>query len=529
MHPIDDATLVIRLRAGDETAYELMVRTYGGRLLAVARGLLRQRGRRAGLRAERVYLRVQGPGDVQRGMPAVHVAPPHRRQRSPDEAADAADGSRRNRSKPCSRPSWRTATTPKTSASGRRRPTACSRPRKRARWSGRRSRGCRSRIAPSWFCVTSRSYHGRGRDKAGGHFERREDPVASCTSGAGHAASHPDRWKPRRAASASKRRFGEETHMTTTPAAPDPFAFHSAPRPALPARRPPPRAHPLEGARPRKASRSLSRRARLRVRLASQAADLRGARCSCSTSVFAGRRPAPRSQPRVRSSSPPIIRLVRLMASPLSRQSGRCGQTSAFWRIICSARIPELAESCFFVDPFGGADARSRSLSGMRAAHLWLRRGGVLVVFPAGEVAWQRDPETDVIGGNRTPVDSQWDSSVGRLALATAASVLPVYLTGHNSRFFYFAGRVHPRLRTVLLGRELLRHRRSTVHLRLASPMKSEALRIAAAPVPATALIREQVELQAHRGHLSDPRLPIRSIAPLSLARSRRCRPPRRC
>ena len=165
------------------------------------------------------------------------------------------------------------------------------------------------------------------------------------------------------------------------------------------------------------------------------------------------------------------------------------------------ARIPELAESCFFVDPFGGADARSRSLSGMRAAHLWLRRGGVLVVFPAGEVAWQRDRETDVMGGNRTPVDSQWDSSVGRLALATAASVLPVYLTGHNSRFFYFAGRVHPRLRTVLLGRELLRHRRSTVHLRLASPLKSEALRIAAAPVPATALIREQVELQAHRGH----------------------------
>ena len=38
---IDDATLVTRLRAGDETAYELMVRTYGGRLLAVARGLLR--------------------------------------------------------------------------------------------------------------------------------------------------------------------------------------------------------------------------------------------------------------------------------------------------------------------------------------------------------------------------------------------------------------------------------------------------------------------------------------------------------
>jgi RNA polymerase sigma-70 factor, ECF subfamily len=41
MEVLDDATLVTRLRAGDEAAYEQMVRTYGGRLLAVARGLLR--------------------------------------------------------------------------------------------------------------------------------------------------------------------------------------------------------------------------------------------------------------------------------------------------------------------------------------------------------------------------------------------------------------------------------------------------------------------------------------------------------
>jgi RNA polymerase sigma-70 factor, ECF subfamily len=41
MQVIDDATLVTRLRAGDEAAYELMVRMYGGRLLSVARGLLR--------------------------------------------------------------------------------------------------------------------------------------------------------------------------------------------------------------------------------------------------------------------------------------------------------------------------------------------------------------------------------------------------------------------------------------------------------------------------------------------------------
>ncbi len=37
----DDAALLARLRAGDEAAYEELVRAYGGRLLAVARRLLR--------------------------------------------------------------------------------------------------------------------------------------------------------------------------------------------------------------------------------------------------------------------------------------------------------------------------------------------------------------------------------------------------------------------------------------------------------------------------------------------------------
>ncbi|MGE3887454.1 MAG: sigma-70 family RNA polymerase sigma factor [Vicinamibacterales bacterium] len=36
----DDATLVARLRAGDEDAFELVVRTYSGRLLAVTRRIL---------------------------------------------------------------------------------------------------------------------------------------------------------------------------------------------------------------------------------------------------------------------------------------------------------------------------------------------------------------------------------------------------------------------------------------------------------------------------------------------------------
>jgi RNA polymerase sigma-70 factor (ECF subfamily) len=37
---VDEATLLARLRAGDEAAYEVLVRTYSGRLLAVTRRIL---------------------------------------------------------------------------------------------------------------------------------------------------------------------------------------------------------------------------------------------------------------------------------------------------------------------------------------------------------------------------------------------------------------------------------------------------------------------------------------------------------
>lgn len=153
------------------------------------------------------------------------------------------------------------------------------------------------------------------------------------------------------------------------------------------------------------------------------------------------------------------------------------------------ARIPQLRESCFFVDPFGGAAAASRSRAGLRAAHLWLRGGGALVAFPAGEVAHQR-------GTNGTPADSPWRDTVGRLALRTGAQVLPAFLAGSNSGLFYAAGRVHPLLRTLLLGRELLhqRSRRLTVRFGQAiSPGELEPLSGGDA-ASATAVMREAVE-----------------------------------
>ncbi len=128
------------------------------------------------------------------------------------------------------------------------------------------------------------------------------------------------------------------------------------------------------------------------------------------------------------------------------------------------ARIPELRDCCLFVDPFDGPGAEARNRAGLRAAHLWLRGGGALIVFPAGEVA-----HAPAVDGELA--DSEWKPAMSRLALAIGAAVIPAFIGGRNSQAFYAAGRLHPALRTLLLPRELLKKRGSTIGVRLGAPL----------------------------------------------------------
>jgi 1-acyl-sn-glycerol-3-phosphate acyltransferase len=51
------------------------------------------------------------------------------------------------------------------------------------------------------------------------------------------------------------------------------------------------------------------------------------------------------------------------------------------------AGIPELQPSCIFVDPFGGEKSRETNLAAVREALTCLCSGGMLGIFPAGEVS----------------------------------------------------------------------------------------------------------------------------------------------
>jgi putative hemolysin len=152
-------------------------------------------------------------------------------------------------------------------------------------------------------------------------------------------------------------------------------------------------------------------------------------------------------------------------------------------------RIPELRASCFFVDPFGGPLAAARSRAGLRAAHLWLKQGGALVMFPAGEVAHTRARDGLV-------TETEWKDTIGRLAVQTGAAVLPAHIAGGNSGWFYAAGRLHPALRTALLGRELLKKRGTRVEVRFGEPASPHDLGSAGGSIAAAARARVETLAQ---------------------------------
>ena len=125
--------------------------------------------------------------------------------------------------------------------------------------------------------------------------------------------------------------------------------------------------------------------------------------------------------------------------------------------------IPELRPMIISVDPFGNKDAIAKNARAFKTAIEWLREGGVLITFPAGEVSH--------INLRRARVtDSPWSPHVAGIVRRTRSRVLPVYISGRNSALFQVLGLLHPNLRTLLLPRELANKENRVVSICLGRP-----------------------------------------------------------
>ncbi len=129
-------------------------------------------------------------------------------------------------------------------------------------------------------------------------------------------------------------------------------------------------------------------------------------------------------------------------------------------------RIPELRELFFLVDPFGTRDSFRRNIVPLKDCARFLKDGGALGLFPAGEVSRPR------IGDEGLGVaDPAWNPLLARLARKYQAAVVPLYFHGANGPLFHLIGAAHPRLRTALLPRQLHNKAGRLIEARIGAPI----------------------------------------------------------
>ncbi|MDP8231242.1 MAG: lysophospholipid acyltransferase family protein, partial [Candidatus Zophobacter franzmannii] len=126
--------------------------------------------------------------------------------------------------------------------------------------------------------------------------------------------------------------------------------------------------------------------------------------------------------------------------------------------------IPEMREMFIYVDPFDRNSSKRSNMRPMRECMTWLKEGHMLFVFPSGEVS-SYDKEKRMIR------DPDWNTGIATLARRTNATVVPMFVKGSNTKLFNLAGMIHPRLRTVLLPRQLIKKYNEKIKVEIGSPV----------------------------------------------------------
>ncbi len=128
--------------------------------------------------------------------------------------------------------------------------------------------------------------------------------------------------------------------------------------------------------------------------------------------------------------------------------------------------VPELDELFIGVDVFETQDAVRSNMRALRAANKHLANGGLLLMFPAGEVSQLVDRKKGKLE------DKEWSRSVSSLIRKNRAVTVPMFINGQNSKRFYMAGKIHPLLRTLMLGRELLNKKEDVISIAIGDVIK---------------------------------------------------------
>jgi putative hemolysin len=158
--------------------------------------------------------------------------------------------------------------------------------------------------------------------------------------------------------------------------------------------------------------------------------------------------------------------------------------------------IEGLDKHCIYVDSRGRKGAIAGNAGALLECVRWLRLGGLLVLFPAAELA---QPESSQL---RVDV---WNPAVARLVRETGAVTLPVYFQDKNSAAsqalnLVHPGIVHPDLRSALLLNEFLAQKGRSVHLHIGRVIPANAVTSRECDIDATRYLYWRTHLLAQRG-----------------------------
>lgn len=113
------------------------------------------------------------------------------------------------------------------------------------------------------------------------------------------------------------------------------------------------------------------------------------------------------------------------------------------------------------VNNMGGQTGRNN----LRNIRKHLEDDGALIIFPAGEVSRF---------GAKGVKDGDWQSGFIKIAKATGAPILPVFVAGRNSVFFYSLSFLARPLSSLWLVREMFKQSHNTVDARVGNPVPLE-------------------------------------------------------
>jgi putative hemolysin len=152
------------------------------------------------------------------------------------------------------------------------------------------------------------------------------------------------------------------------------------------------------------------------------------------------------------------------------------------------ADVPELRQRCIFVDAFPADRSVGANRRALRQAVSHLQQGGMLAVFPSGEVSHWQMPAGEI-------ADPEWNDTAVRLIRKTGALALPVYLGGH----FQLLSMVHGKLRSAFQLQEFLQQEGKRVEVRIGSEISAESVAAIAGDREATEYLRWRTYLLAKR------------------------------